>query len=454
MLHLAEATTPFDTAAVATTPAHGDRQFGFDSRLSRAIDRDHPFVYHDADLLAVITAFQGRPGMRLLPVVGRTDRPLGVIYEADVRKLLFNPFGHDLLANPGITSNIADYLRDCPVRAIDARIDTLISEFRTDSYFEGLIVTEQNRYVGVLSNRALLRVAAEQESERSERRGERLAAIESSAAAFRSHATRASTELAATARELAALATEFLTTARANEQRGADMTDATHSASVGLESIATQVSALAGAGEQVRVQTSATHNAAAVALELSATNSDRAGALARTTDEIGDVVSLIQRISKQVQLLSLNARIEATRAGAAGAAFGIVADEIRQLADQTQSAAGTIHDRTRAVRNAVEEALSSHSALRSAIVTVAEATAEIEQAMTEHARSTHIIADHIRSADERGRDIEHGVRAIRDDAGILITRTGRVEAMASAISANAAAMHHRVDQFLTELASA
>lgn len=425
-----------------------------DGRLARAVDPDVPAVAHNASLLDVIKAFQSRPGLRLLPVLGAQQQPVGAVYEVDIRKLLFNPFGHDLLANPGITSHIADYLKGCPVRESNASIDLLISEFRADSYFEGLIVTENRRYLGVLTNRALLRLTAEQESERSARRGERLARIDASADAFRRHAAQASSELAGTARDLARLAAEFLATARSNDADGAAMTKAAHSASIGLQSIATQVASLAGAGEQVRVQTSATNAAASTALDLSATNSTRAGALVRTTEEIGEVVNLIQRISKQVQLLSLNARIEATRAGEAGAAFGIVADEIRQLADQTQSAAATIFDRTRAVHLAVNEAVSSHDALRETIVTVAGATAEIDLAMTEHARSTHLIADHIRSADERSRDIERGVRAVREGAVSLMTRTDKVEAMARTISANAEAMQHRVDQFLVDVAAA
>ena len=64
--------------------------------------------------------------------------------------------------------------------------------------------------------------------------------------------------------------------------------------------------------------------------------------------QISKIVDLINGISEQTSLLSLNASIEAVRAGAAGKGFGVVADEIKHLAEQTSEA-------TKTIRNIVEE---------------------------------------------------------------------------------------------------
>jgi len=66
------------------------------------------------------------------------------------------------------------------------------------------------------------------------------------------------------------------------------------------------------------------------------------GSLAQRSQKIGGIVDTITGIADQTNLLALNAAIEAARAGEQGRGFAVVAEEVRKLAEESQSAAGMI----------------------------------------------------------------------------------------------------------------
>ena len=66
-------------------------------------------------------------------------------------------------------------------------------------------------------------------------------------------------------------------------------------------------------------------------------------------DKVSDIIEVIEGISGQTNLLSLNASIEAARAGDAGKGFAVVAEEIRVLSDNTKSELSNIKDITNAL---------------------------------------------------------------------------------------------------------
>lgn len=148
------------------------------------------------------------------------------------------------------------------------------------------------------------------------------------------------TEQAASATEISSTAAEIAATA---EELSMTMSQVMHLSDAAVSTASEGKQGLVHMEETIRQLTAAT-----------ATISSKLGMIDDKANNISNVVTAITKVADQTNLLSLNAAIEAEKAGEYGAGFSVVAREIRRLADQTAIA-------TLEIEKMVQEMLSSVS---------------------------------------------------------------------------------------------
>ncbi len=149
--------------------------------------------------------------------------------------------------------------------------------------------------------------------------------------------------------------------------------------------------------------------------------SKRLKRLGESSQEIGEIIALINDIADQTNILSLNAAIQASMAGEAGRGFAVVADEIQRLAERVSAATKQIEALVSTIQTDTTEAVISMEHTTSEVVHGARlaqdagiALEEIEQVSTNLAGLIHNISDTAKSQSESAAQISVRMTTIRD----------------------------------------
>ena len=115
-------------------------------------------------------------------------------------------------------------------------------------------------------------------------------------------------------------------------------------------------------------------------------------ALNKATEQIGGIVSVIDRIAAQTNLLALNATIEAARAGEAGRGFSVVASEVKALAIQTGQSTERIAAKIAEIQSTTREVVASLTGVAEAIDQLSDVTQSVSVAVEQQRAATENFA--------------------------------------------------------------
>ena len=178
--------------------------------------------------------------------------------------------------------------------------------------------------------------------------------------------------------------------------------------------------------------------------------------LGNLSEEIGNIVELINDISAQTNLLALNAAIEAARAGEAGRGFSVVADEIRELAeessDATEQIAGLINDIQAGVKDTVNQMEKAEDAVDNSVDAI-ETTENSFDEINDAAKNLKGLIEKISGAAEQMAERSNDVSAsIEEISSVSEEVSGNAEEVA-ATSEDQSASTQEIVNAAEELAS-
>ncbi len=149
--------------------------------------------------------------------------------------------------------------------------------------------------------------------------------------------------------------------------------------------------------------------------------SKRLKRLGESSQEIGNIVSLINDIADQTNILSLNASIQASMAGEAGRGFAVVADEVQRLSERVSAATRQIEGLVSTIQTDTNEAVISMEHTTSQVVHGAQlaqdagiALEEIENVSSSLATLIHNISDTAKTQATSAAHISNRMKVIRD----------------------------------------
>ncbi len=230
-------------------------------------------------------------------------------------------------------------------------------------------------------------------------------------------------------------------------------TTASKIASDNVEKMAAAAGELTQSVAEITARTN--ENASAVTKLTTQTNETTAKitGLAETAKKIDGVVLFIKEIAEQTNLLALNATIEAARAGEMGKGFAVVAGEVKSLASHTEKATSEIGQQIADIQQAIDEAVTSISAIDGILNNINSSTAAIAEVVAEQAIAMKEISDNAQSTTAQTQQVFKDTSTVTSAASETTESAARLHQSSVYLSDETKSLSEAVNVFLVAVAN-
>ncbi|WP_346909320.1 HAMP domain-containing methyl-accepting chemotaxis protein [uncultured Roseibium sp.] len=233
-----------------------------------------------------------------------------------------------------------------------------------------------------------------------------------------------------------------------------EVSQASRDATDNVQTVAAATEELTASVQEVGRQVTDTLGRVEEATGATRTSTEQVRGLSRAAERIGDVVSLIQEIAEQTNLLALNATIEAARAGEAGKGFAVVASEVKSLAGQTARATDEISTHISEIQQSTNSAVQAITGIMSMMEAVNETAAAMAGSVEQQSTATAEISTSISVAAERTAHVTDNIRIVSQGSGETSQSAQQVEQVTDEATRQLGALTQRIETFLKDVAAA
>jgi methyl-accepting chemotaxis protein len=268
---------------------------------------------------------------------------------------------------------------------------------------------------------------------------------------FNNTVTQVSTTVGLAAEEMEATSKNMAESSKTNSTRVSELVQYASTASNNVSTIASAAEELTASVKEIERQVSESSNNINGAVKQAEIATSTISGLSIAADKISSVISLISDIAAQVNILALNATIEASRAGEAGKGFGVVALEVKGLAQQTTKALEQITEQINAIQHESSNAVSFITDISKTINEISKISSSISNTIQDQGVATTEIAKNIHQAAKWVEDLYKNSEGVQQFTTQNMNAANEMLSACGELSSQAGVLNNEVSKFIKSI---